>query len=351
MKKILYVLDQPNLYGSELHLLKLVKLFKEEYRVTVCVFGDGPLVEKLNEWCEVVHFPLKWYPTSQALRFANFLKNQRFDIVHAHQPKALLWGSILGRLFSKTSIVTVHSLPDNNRDSYQNFIKASLVYYFHSAVKCVAELFANKVIYLSKFSLDKALFPSKSLIIPNWINPKGDLINKVFNPSVIRMISVGSVTFHKGYDRLIDALALVNHTNWTLDVYGGIDQTFKEELDAKIQKHGLEQRIKFCGYADKIELVMNDYDFFALFSRGETFGLVYIEAMLHGLPVIAWKIPVLEDIIPDGNFIIEDYSSISEIFNQITDGQYSAISLANQQHVRKRFSQMNIKTIYQELYG
>ena len=49
MKKILYLIDKPNLYGSEKHVLDLIENLKSEYVFSLISFDNGPmlpLVEK-----------------------------------------------------------------------------------------------------------------------------------------------------------------------------------------------------------------------------------------------------------------------------------------------------------------
>ncbi|WP_235846031.1 glycosyltransferase family 4 protein [Millionella massiliensis] len=103
-----------------------------------------------------------------------------------------------------------------------------------------------------------------------------------------RVLSVGRLTFQKGYDMLLEAWAKVYalHPNWKLTIVGG-----GEEHDA------LQQQISRLGLTDTVELkaptsqIQEEYlssSIYVLSSRFEGFGLVLVEAMRCGLPAVAF---------------------------------------------------------------
>jgi len=352
--KILFVLDRPNLYGSEKHLLKLMRIFKKEDEVTLLAFNNGPLLDLLKDE-QIKHevINIKWYPTGNLWRFAKFIRNNQFDIIHAHQPKALFWSAVIGKLLAIPTIVTIHSLPSSNIQSYNQFIKKVLVGAFHYSVKFFAELLAERVIYLSNFSYNTALNKKKSIIIPNWVDDiKSDnSIKPIFNTK-ISFISVGSVSYNKGVDRLLVALSLIKHESWNIRFVGDCTPAYKQQLQKSALLLDIADRIEFVGYSSKIDEMMLESDGFILLSRGETFGMVYIEAMNCGLPVIAWNIPVLKELLPEGNVVMSDNDDIKRVFPEIYSSQqsYQELSLKNRNFVKNNFSLDKIYFKYRNLY-
>jgi glycosyltransferase involved in cell wall biosynthesis len=108
----------------------------------------------------------------------------------------------------------------------------------------------------------------------------------------LRLLAVGRLSRYKGFDVLIDALSRVQ--DMRLLIVG--EGECAADLRARVGAHGLEQRVAFGGALSDHELA-SAYaaaDAFVLPSldRGEAFGLVLLEAMRAGLPIVASDIPV-----------------------------------------------------------
>lgn len=352
--RILFLLDNPNLYGSEQHVLKLMETFRKDDEVSLVAMNDGPLLSILKEKkIRYTVIRVRWFSLRAIYNLFRFLKRNNFDIVHAHQPKAVFWGSIISSFIHLPCIITIHSLPSNNIQSYHNFFKKIIVGGFHHFVKFISELLASRVIYLSKFSFNEALFKKKSLIIPNWIDKiiSGEMIKSSFgNP--VQFISIGSVTYNKGMDRMIEALSIIKQATWELKIAGDYDEGYKEELLALAKSSGIADRITFLGYVNNTQELLINSDGFILLSRGETFGLVYIEAMNCGLPVIAWNIPVMKEILPQGNVIMSSIHDISKVFPAFygSSESYQKVSSKNKVFADENFSIYNVYTKYRNLY-
>ena len=102
----------------------------------------------------------------------------------------------------------------------------------------------------------------------------------------LKFISVGRLSYQKGFDRLINLMALLKNRNWTLEIYG--DGEDKEELALSIIKLGLSNNIFLMGNHPKIEDVYINADLMLMTSRWEGLPMVIPEAMSFALPVIAF---------------------------------------------------------------
>lgn len=87
--------------------------------------------------------------------------------------------------------------------------------------------------------------------------------------------------------------------NWTLDIYGQGDQTDYRQLMAEL---GIDSnRCHLNGPVEDVVKVYQDSSIFVLSSRFEGFGMVLVEAMACGLPVVSFDCPAGPDeIITDG---------------------------------------------------
>ncbi len=125
--------------------------------------------------------------------------------------------------------------------------------------------------------------------------------------SPLQLMSVGRLVEKKGYDRLLDALALLpDGLKWHFTHIGGGD--LANEMHGKARTLGLSDRITWRGPCDQPEVVaqMRESDLFVLPSRiaanGDRDGLpnVLMEAASQLLPIMATPVSAIPEFIDDG---------------------------------------------------
>ena len=120
----------------------------------------------------------------------------------------------------------------------------------------------------------------------------------------VRLLAIGAIVPRKGYDVLIAALAMLADLPWSLVIAGdrGRDPAAARRLDDDIQRCGLEDRVCVLGAVsdERIAELYAAADLFVLASRFEGYGMVYSEAIMRGLPVVATTAGAISETVPIG---------------------------------------------------
>jgi glycosyltransferase involved in cell wall biosynthesis len=108
------------------------------------------------------------------------------------------------------------------------------------------------------------------------------------------LLCVAAVTFDKGHDVLLDALALMKDLSWHCVCVGSLDRdpVFVDGLSRRSRDGGLGDRVSFPGPRTGADLDRSyaAADLMVLASRAETYGMVVTEALARGLPVVAAQV-------------------------------------------------------------
>lgn len=148
-----------------------------------------------------------------------------------------------------------------------------------------------------KESYQKLLGSSPKIeIVPNG-TPKSEFISDNENKMII---SAGRFVYEKGYERLIRAYAplIGEFPDWTLRIYGSGEDYKIMQDEIAVQK--AYNNIFIFPSSNTILKEMAQSSIFVLPSRFESFGMVVIEAMSTGIPVVSYDALGPKEIISDG---------------------------------------------------
>ena len=175
----------------------------------------------------------------------------------------------------------------------------------------------DKTIVLCQDDARKYHFPVKVIYNPLTLEP-----GKPSQGDSKRFLAVGRFSHrHKGFDLLIEAFNIFAKENkeWVLDIVGeGAEEPLYRKMIADYQ---LEERITLHPFTNNIQEYYSKAQVYILSSRWEGFGLVLVEAMAHGLPIVSSDLPTSKEIM--GNFAIYfkngDINNLSQSLKDATE--------------------------------
>ena len=108
-------------------------------------------------------------------------------------------------------------------------------------------------------------------------------------PGLLRMVAAGRLVNQKGFDLLLDALALALRRDMHLTILG--DGPLRADLAARARDLRITERVQFVGFVPNPYPTIAAADLFVLSSRYEGFPNVVLEALACGTPVVATPAP------------------------------------------------------------
>lgn len=366
--KILHI--NCNYIGTTLHQLMIEELERQgiENEVFVPTYDKNLAVIRPNDNVVVSECFHKWdrlvfdYKQKKIIKAIEECYDiTKYDLIHAY---TLFTDGNVARILSKKYgipyIVAVRNTDVNSFFRKRKFLHSRGVEILLSA---------SKVFFLSS-SYQKTVFEKyipkeyqkrikeKLQIIPNGIdkfwfenenrNRNYAEINQRIDQKQLKLVYVGNIDKNKNITLTCKAIDRLKEDNWKIGftVIGKIrDKSVYNAIKAHVQY--LSPRPK-----EKLIELYRSADIFVMPSIYESFGLVYVEAMSQGLPVIYSKNQGFDGQFPEGKvgYAVDnkEVTSIAEAIKKITES-YMDIS-KNAMVCAKKFNWKNICEIYKQCY-
>jgi len=294
--KVLFVLPTLGAGGAERILITLMNnLDRTRFDVHFLALNeDGPIREWIADDLTFHSFGRRSIKTS-VLKMISFMRRERPDVVFTTMVHSNALALLMKVLFRKTRVVVREAALPSVLISRYGF-KGRLCTFVY-----------------------KLLYPFADLVVSNCSQMVDDFQNKIkiktdnhrvlFNPvdvarlysslpnvfvqddvktEMVRFVSVGRLSYEKGYDRLLAELSARDMPfQWRLDLVG--DGAYRTVLEDLIVEKGLEDRVFLHGYHSNPWKIAAQADCLLLPSRWEGMPNVVLEGFACGVPAIAMR--------------------------------------------------------------
>lgn len=216
-------------------------------------------------------------------------------IVHVHLTWPFLYTALAVLGFSKVKLVyTEHNTTNRRRNIPFLWVFERLVYGRFSRIICISRGVEKTLAQWvgSKVSQRLVTIPNGSRIYSLAERPP-------LEGRLPRLVSVGSLTSKKNFATAIQAILPLKDEIDAYTIIGeGPERTRLEQI---IKNEQLEGKVQLLGWSDSIDTHLNAADIHLIPSRWEGFGLVAVEGMSTGLPVVASNVDGLREVLDELN--------------------------------------------------
>jgi glycosyltransferase involved in cell wall biosynthesis len=338
--KIAHIILTSQNGGAEKVFIDYIELLKNIGHENFAIIkNDAPYyfkLEKLEIKTQKITNKLGYYDFLASKKIKDFVAENKIDIVIAHAGKSMV---LAHKALKKISNKKVILVAVNHSYNIKRSLGADIIFS------------VNKEIFFK--TIDKKRTPENSFVIYNAIDLKDFEPNfceyNFVEKSPIILGVIGRLHDAKGFDLAIEALKILQKNSahkFILKIAGAGEEMIN--LQKKVKDLNLENDVEFLGWIDDSKDFFDQIDIFILPSKIETFGLVILEAMKYGKPIIATNCDGPKEILRhEVEGLIIDLKSNESLPNQIAKNVEKLIidqELANNlvknsyQRLKARFS-------------
>ena len=308
------------------------------HNVKILSFQDGPLRLHAEQLGIEYYILSNCFLLKKIATIFQYFSTNRFDIIHAHNPTVLHCAAI-GKIISGSKLL----MTDHAQTRGILRIPSVFEWFLTDYVVAVSRHTANNT---SKIGYKKEVYVIHNGIETSYHDKCASNLNKKIgiNDRPI-IINVARLLPVKAQDTLIKAISFLRDKNIKVTLLIAGDGPEYEKLLSLCKKLNLDDNwVRLLGFRSDVSDLLSVSDIFALVSKKEGLPISILEAMLHGLPIIATPAGGVEELVHDGEHGIivpfDDVSSLSDALAKLILDKSFRIKYGNnaRKHVQNNFS-------------
>lgn len=306
--------------GQEQYILRMMMAMRERgHHLEAVCQPHAKLAQRLRDEGFTVHTTHMDGPANfvkGVIKIRQILKKGRFDVLNTHSRRDTILAGCAARLAGTPLIVRTRHLAKK---------VGSLLSYtiIPHRVTAASEFVRNHLISRGVRPEHVAtLYPAVDLhAVPEQSTLRQEL-HLAQNDIVVGCVAV--MRAQKGHRDLVDAMEplIKERPNVHLVFVGGGSPVF-EEVQAYVTEKGLGKRVHLLGARQDVPNLLAGFDIFALATREEASGTVFIEAGAAALPVVGTKVDGVPEMVRDGinGFLVplDDRAAFTAALKQLID--------------------------------
>jgi glycosyltransferase involved in cell wall biosynthesis len=307
--RILQVNSADTLGGGETHVLELTEFLRSRGHQVTLAGRPGSAIHP------DVEFPFRnSADIFSALKLRKFLKQTPFDIVHAHVARDYTVAAAAVWSLPVKLICTRHLLYPVRRNPLYRRVDGWIA--------PTAQMLKTV----------KSVRTRRTAIIPNWVDLKKYAYkpHAIHNPVTLGVL--GQIAPHKGHEDAIEALRQLG-AGYRL-IIGGKG---KDDYVARLREQSRDLPVEFSGFVDFQEF-FGQVDILLVPSWEEPFGIVLLESMAAGVPVISTSAGGPQEIIVQGESGIlvpaKNPSALADAVRSLAGSESRVASIVKQARLR-----------------
>lgn len=337
--KVLHVISGGETGGSRKHVITLLEQF-DPSEVTLAVFQEGALAEEARAaGIRTVLFAQKSrYDLSVLSRLSSFTKEENFDIMHTHGPRANLFGIYVKRRTGICWVTTVHSDPS------LDFVKGGLKGALFTRISLYAIRQMDHYFAVSeRFKENLAALGvrrEKVTTVYNGIHFTEEPAKAAALPVPEQAFVIAMVArLHpiKGHEVVFDAIRRMETKPHLLLVGDGPIEDELREKSEDIREH-----VHFLGFRKDVAGLYGASDVALLASYSESFPLALLEAANEHIPLISTDVGGVKELIEENEtgWIVPpgDADALAEAIQKAMQADVKAMGDKLYQHASTHFS-------------
>ena len=351
--KVLHLITSLDRGGAENHLFALLThIDRARFQVEVAVLRPGgDLVEAFRAADVPVHIlgAKSRLDFGALFKLASRLREGRYDIVHSHLFRADIYGWL------GASRAGVHPKLVSTRHNDDRFFLHPLVGIVHYLLSGSQDMIIAISDHIARFTIARGVrYPGRVRRVYHGLRVE-DATEAERDRSRLRseleiadsdflVGNVGRLSPQKGQRHLIRAMPLLLERVPNAHVAIAGAGELEPELQELAEELGVGHRVHLLGARRDVPALMHAIDVFAMPSIWEGFGIVLLEAMAAGRPIVASRVATIPEVVADGETGIltppTDHEAIAEALVTLALDRDAATAMgdAGRERLRNSFS-------------
>lgn len=303
--KVMHILLSLEFGGAEKVVVNLVnKLYDERFDFSICVMDRiGALRDELNSNMKVICMERKGGGVDFALpaRLAKVMREVTPDIIHMHNPTALLYGTISGKMAGARGMIVTQHGSVSVENPRMRFVTTQLSKIIDKNIPVSAEIeeYLKSRCKVRNDKLETIINGiDDSIYRPNTAE-RIDGKKRLDLKDNIVIGHIARFSAEKDQRNLLKAFSVVvkKIDNSRLIMVG--DGPMRSDLELFAKELNIADKVLFTGFRRDIPALLNMFDIFVLSSLREGTSLTLIEAMATELPIVATNVGGNPNVIVD----------------------------------------------------